>query len=371
MAKSRTDRTARRTSRAERSQLGGYPARHARGSARTQGSAFRRPPNWCTIAAAMDYYGSRRLSHVLFGGLRGLFRFILFATCFVAAAVVIVAARAVAPAYTVCRRRALRRRLGIILTAAAGIKVVRRGRPAGAAGLLVSNHLSWADSFVFLAETGSRFVADSAYEAIPILRTVLSAAGVVYINRRSLRDVRSVGNRMRRAFAAGDPVVVYPEADTSRGERVLPFRSGLLEPAIAADVPVCWAALRYRTPSGWPPSGAVVSWADWTPLLLHMVRAFHPPRIEAQITYGHALRLSAAEREHPRRARREMARRLEASVRSVFRPQAQRSHVTSREPAFKSPVLRARRRVHPVSSVKSGSRRQTPSKESGAPRAPG
>jgi 1-acyl-sn-glycerol-3-phosphate acyltransferase len=178
--------------------------------------------------------------------------------------------------------------------------------------MLVSNHLSWADSFVFLGESGARFVADSAYRRVPVLRTVLAAAGVLFIDRKSLREIRDVGAEVRRGLLAGDTLMVFPEADTSRGADVNRFRPGLLEPAAAARLPVGWAALRYETPDGWPTASRVVAWADWTPLILHMYRAFHLPRIIAEIAYGAEPIADSS--------RKLLAMRLETAVRSAYRP---------------------------------------------------
>jgi 1-acyl-sn-glycerol-3-phosphate acyltransferase len=181
--------------------------------------------------------------------------------------------------------------------------------------MIVSNHLSWLDAFVLLGEVGARFVANSVWGAVPGLRTVLRANGVLFIERTRLRDTQQVGRRLHRLLGNGEPAVVFPEADTTRGERVLPFRPALLQPAASLGHPVAWLTLRYETPPGWPPASVVVSWADWTPLLVHMYRAFHPPWIAARIRFGEAPVAAPT--------RKELAAELYRRVAHDFEPQPQ------------------------------------------------
>lgn len=261
------------------------------------------------------YYLSRDLRHTILGGIRGTVRILWFAGTFAAMAIISVSARAILPS-TVCRRNAaaLRRWQGRRLTGAAGVRVVRRGRPHRS-GMIVANHLSWLDSFLLLGETGARFVANHVWGALPVLRTVLRAGGVVFIERTRLRDTRTVGEAVGRFLRGGDPVFVFPEATTTHGDALLPFRGALLQPAAKLGLPVSWTALHYRTPQGWPPASVVVAWADWSSLVGHMYRAFHVPWIRAELTYG-AQSVSAP-------TRKELAARLQAAVQAAFVPMEQ------------------------------------------------
>jgi 1-acyl-sn-glycerol-3-phosphate acyltransferase len=216
-----------------------------------------------------------------------LFRFLCFAFAFIVASISVLTVRALF-SERLARRvgPSVRRFAGRLICDAAGVRIRRRSHIAADAALVVSNHLSWLDAFVFLAELGPRFVAKSSWNSVPLLGTCLRAAGVIFITRTRLRDMHSVGRRLTRFASDGERAMVFPEADTSRGSTVLPFRGALLEPSAAGALPVGWAALRYETPRNWPPASVVVAWGDWTPILLHVYRAFHPPRITAQITYG-------------------------------------------------------------------------------------
>ena len=264
----------------------------------------------------MVYYLSNRYSHTVIGGLRGLRRFLWFTSTFVGMVVVTVTFRALLPvSWHATHGRALRAWLGRRLSRAAGARVRRANRRPGGAAVIVSNHLSWLDSFVFLGELGARFVASRQWGSLPVLRTAMRATGVVFIERTKLRDTQLVGEALRRLVDRGETVMMYPEADTTRGATVKPFRAGLLQPAAEHGLPVAWAALRYETPPGWPPASVVASWADWTPLLLHMYRAFHVPRLIAHIIYSETSVTGAN--------RKELAAALHTEVVGAFEPQEQ------------------------------------------------
>lgn len=223
----------------------------------------------------------------LVGAVRGLFRLLRFMRTFLAAAIVSLGARVLLPRAAWERMSpALRRVQGRQVARACGVRMKRIGAPDTSAGLLISNHLSWLDSFVLMGECGARFVASSTFAGIPVISPMLRAAGVVFVNKTRLADTRRVGGAVQRIIARGQQTFVFPEADTSRGAAVRPFRAALLEPIVHAGAAVHWMSLRYQTPPGWPPASVVVSWADWTPLLLHMYRAFYPPYLLAEVRHG-------------------------------------------------------------------------------------
>lgn len=264
----------------------------------------------------MAYYGSRRVRQIVLGGVLALFRLLRFALIFAAAAIASIVLRALMtiPAHRRHGRR-IRRALGRLLTLGWGVRVRRRGEPPLDAPMVVSNHLSWLDSFVLLGELGMRFVANRHWGRIPVLGTALRATGVLFVERDSLRDAHTTGGAIARLLRRGESVSFYPEGHTTRGTSVLSFRGALLEPAAALGLPVGWLALRYETPPGWPPASWVVSWGDWTPFLLHMYRACYVPWTRAQVVFGDGT-VTAGDR-------KTLAAELERRVARLLVPQAQ------------------------------------------------
>lgn len=266
----------------------------------------------------MAYYLSRDPRHTVIGGLRGLFRLYYFTSVFVLGSFYALAVRAILPVRTYRRiRPALTRKLGRTLVYASNIRIRHDGARPPEGSFIVSNHLSWADSFTFLGELGCRFMANHLYGEIMGFRSVLQSVGVEFVNRMSLKAVGPARELMEKILARGESLMIFPEGRTSRGAAVRPFRAALLQVAVDMGIPVSWASVSYETPAGWPPASVVIGWEEWPPLLTHIYRAFHAPRIICRISYG--------DRRIEPEDRRSLAQTLHDSVASRFRPMPQLS----------------------------------------------
>lgn len=235
----------------------------------------------------MSYFLSTDLRHTLFGSFRGLARLIYFTTVFVTGALVVLMLRAVLPISTYRRLRpTISRKVGRVLLCASNIRVRREGSLPPDGALVVANHVSWADSFTFLSEIGCRFMVNHRYEKIIGFSTVLRTVGVAFINRMSMTAVGQAQDVMKRILQHGASLMVFPEGRTSRGASVRKFKSALLQVPVDLKQPVYWASVCYETPRSWPPASVVIGWEEWPPLLTHIYRAFHAPRITCRIRYG-------------------------------------------------------------------------------------
>lgn len=111
--------------------------------------------------------------------------------------------------------------------------------------LLVANHLSWLDILVLHAARHCRFVSKSDVRHWPLIGTLATGAGTLYIERAKRRDAMRVVHHMAQSLAAGDIVAVFPEGTTGDGRELLPFHGNLIQAAISADAPVQPVALRF------------------------------------------------------------------------------------------------------------------------------
>lgn len=129
-----------------------------------------------------------------------------------------------------------------------GITLAVEGTPAPAGPLLlVANHISWLDILVVHAARYCRFVSKADVQRWPLIGTLATAAGTLYIARESPRDAVRVVHHMAESLRAGDVVGVFPEGTTSDGLALLPFHANLLQAAISADAPVQPIALQYTS----------------------------------------------------------------------------------------------------------------------------
>lgn len=122
--------------------------------------------------------------------------------------------------------------------------------------MFVLNHVSWLDIFVLDAVLPVTFVAKSEIGRWPLVGTLVTRAGTLYIDRGSRLAARDTSGRITDALREGRFVGLFPEGTTTWGDSVQRFHSALLQPAVDAGVAVIPAALRYFGPDGEPTRSA-------------------------------------------------------------------------------------------------------------------
>jgi 1-acyl-sn-glycerol-3-phosphate acyltransferase len=132
------------------------------------------------------------------------------------------------------------------MLAVLGIGLQVRGEPpAHGPVLLVANHVSWLDILVMHAARHCRFVSKSEVRHWPLIGTLATGAGTLYIERQSRRDALRVVHQMAASLNAGDVLAVFPEGTTSDGVDLLPFHGNLIQAAVSADAPAQPVALEF------------------------------------------------------------------------------------------------------------------------------
>jgi len=195
--------------------------------------------------------------------------------------------------------------LGLLVCA--GVRLELRGRPPEAGPvLLVANHLSWLDIPVLHAARYCRFISKSDVQDWPIVGTLATAAGTLYIRRESRRDALRMVVSMQDALMAGEVLAVFPEGTTGDGRRLLPFHANLLQAALEVHAPVQPVGLRFVDSASGATSHAPSFFGDET-LLGSVWRTLSAPGITAVVHFG--------EPEHAQgRDRRAWSEALQAAV---------------------------------------------------------
>jgi 1-acyl-sn-glycerol-3-phosphate acyltransferase len=117
-----------------------------------------------------------------------------------------------------------------LLCTGLGVKVRQHGAlSAGGCRLIAANHVSWLDIPVLGSLAPMSFLAKRQIGDHPIGREFVAMQGVVYVDRERRRCIPEVNARMAEAMRAGSPVVLFPEATTGDGNRLLKFRSSHFE----------------------------------------------------------------------------------------------------------------------------------------------
>ena len=113
-------------------------------------------------------------------------------------------------------------------------------------GIVVADHRSAIDAF--LAALPRRSAAQTVNDwplKLPIIGQVARAAGYLNITGWDYDTLRA---RIEEVFAAGDPVISYPEGTRSESRKMNPFHSGIFRMAMELNVPVymlCIAGNQY------------------------------------------------------------------------------------------------------------------------------
>ena len=170
----------------------------------------------------------------------------------------------------------------------AGVQLEIRGEPpAKGPVLLVSNHISWLDIPLLHAARHCRFISKSDVKGWPIIGTLATAAGTLYIQRSSRRDARRMVSAMEEAFKRGEILAVFPEGTTSDGRELLSFHSNLLEAAVLCEAPVLPVGLRFVDGASGETSYAATYVGDET-LLGSIWRVLSSEQLVAVVHYGEA-----------------------------------------------------------------------------------
>ena len=121
-----------------------------------------------------------------------------------------------------------------------------RGKPVTTGpALLVCNHISWLDILVIHATRHCRFVSKSELRGWPLLGTLATGAGTLYIERAQRKDAMRMVKDMAQSLRNGEVLAVFPEGTTGDGIGMLPFHSNLIQSAIEGDAPVQTLALQF------------------------------------------------------------------------------------------------------------------------------
>lgn len=177
-----------------------------------------------------------------------------------------------------------------------GVHLELRGHPPAAGPvLLVANHISWLDILVMNAARYCRFVSKSDVKRWPLIGTLATGGGTIYIERESRRDALRVVHHVAESLQRGEVAAVFPEGTTSDGVALLPFHANMIQAAISADAPAQPVALSFLESKTRAASLTPCYIGDDT-LVGSLWRTVTGPPITAVVHYGEPQYASGRER---------------------------------------------------------------------------
>ena len=178
------------------------------------------------------------------------------------------------------------RRWGLHLMRLLRIRVTVHGEVPETPFLLVSNHLSYLDIPLLASLRGSLFVSKQDVAEWPLIGPVVTAYDTLYVDRENRRCLADVNSAILERFHAGDAVTIFPEGTSTSGQTVLPLMPSLLDAAARESIPVHYATIAYRTPSGSPPAATHVCWWGDMDFLPHFADLLRIPTFDAILDFG-------------------------------------------------------------------------------------
>lgn len=157
-------------------------------------------------------------------------------------------------------------------------------------GLLAANHLSYLDILVFSAMAPAVFVSKIEVKSWPLFGLMARLGGSLFVDRRRLRCLPGVIAQAEAVLRSGALLVLFPEATTTDGSVLLPFRPPLFEAAVRSGVEVTASRISYTLPDG-SFDQAVCWWGDME-LLPHLKVVLARQKISAQVRIATSSRIA-------------------------------------------------------------------------------
>lgn len=129
--------------------------------------------------------------------------------------------------------------------------------------LIIPNHISYLDVLAIQSIFPAKFVTSYDIGHTAFLGRLCKRGGCLFVNRKSKRDLLKNIDTISSELNKGSHIVLFPEGTTSPGDRILPYKSSLLESAIRSRSVVYPLCIRYTELNGFPiksPQFDTVAW---------------------------------------------------------------------------------------------------------------
>ncbi len=199
-----------------------------------------------------------------------------------------------------------------------GVRIQVLNSPAAdAPGLVIGNHMGFIDILASGSTRPMLYVTSKEMHETPVLGLLTEMGGCIYVERRSRLGIQNELKHIIQALQEGLNVCLYPEATSTNGEQVLPFKRTLITAAAHAKVPIHPYVLNFKTVNGQPFSlknRDSVCWYGDISFVTSMVAAFSLNYVEIEIEFLPPVYPTLED------DRAELADRLHSMIAKKFRP---------------------------------------------------
>ena len=126
----------------------------------------------------------------------------------------------------------------------------KSGRARRVNHLILANHLSYTDILIIASLLPSVFITSVELKRTFPLGFFSWLGGSLFVERRSPAGLKREISEIAQALSEGASVALFPEATTSDGETVRPFKNSLITAAIATGTSLLPVCIRYTMANG-------------------------------------------------------------------------------------------------------------------------
>ena len=154
--------------------------------------------------------------------------------------------------------------------------------------LVIGNHVGFIDVIAMQTIQPCVFITSLEMKHTPVLGQISQLAGCAYVNRLNRSNIEDELQDIVKALKEGFRVGLYPEAQASNGEQVLPFKKTLLMAAGYANCPIRPYVFNYLKVNGRPveyKDRDYVCWYGDQSFFPSMWKTFHLDSVECEIEF--------------------------------------------------------------------------------------
>lgn len=182
--------------------------------------------------------------------------------------------------------------------------------------LVVANHVSYLDVFVLAAVRPMLFISSVELSRQFFVGQISRLGGTVFVERRKNKNLREEINNVASVLDQDFTLVLFPEATTSDGSGLLPFKPSLFEAAIKSGAEVVPVCIRYLKIDGQPLSAVNknrVIFHGGVKLIPHILRLFRHHHVEVEVSVFDRISTRG-------RNRKELVRLTHQIISTCYRP---------------------------------------------------
>jgi lyso-ornithine lipid O-acyltransferase len=189
--------------------------------------------------------------------------------------------------------------------------------------LFLANHVTWIDIIALGSVMPLSFVAKAEIATWPFFGLLARLQRSVFVDRSKRAETANVRAEIAGRLKEGDPIVLFAEATTSDGNRILPFRSSLVGAAqeaimsggTAGQVLLQPIALAYNGADGLPTGRmgrARIGWYGDMEMVPHLKNILRGGTLDVTISFGSPI-IATAESD-----RKALTKQAEDQVRTLM-----------------------------------------------------